>query len=216
MSNLETITRQLVEALLRLDSPGVGALLDGLRPLAGGGPSLDDVVVPALERIGRDWEEGRVSLSQVYMAGRICERAVEGLLSPDRPVRGDRPKLGIAVLEDHHALGKRMVKSALRAAGYQLQDYGHGRRPQELVEMALRDQVDVLLISCLMLASALRVSEVVAGLQKAGSPIAVVVGGAPFRLEAQLWKEVGARAVGRNAAEAVAIVRSLAEREPWA
>ena len=40
------------------------------------------LVTPALERIGKAWEQGRVALSQVYMSGRICEELVNTLL-PD-------------------------------------------------------------------------------------------------------------------------------------
>jgi methylmalonyl-CoA mutase cobalamin-binding domain/chain len=216
MPNIHEITRQLVEALLRLDSAGVNALLAGLTPREGGPFSLDDVVVPALEQIGQAWEEGRVALSQVYMAGRICERALSEVLPADRPLRGGRPRLAIGVLQDHHALGKRMVKSALHSAGYHVLDFGHGRTAAELVELALRDEIDVLLISCLMLASAVQAAKVVDGLRRAGSSALVVLGGAPFRLSPQLWREVGASAMGRNSADAVGIVQTLAEGKTWA
>ena len=41
---------------------------------------MEKLVVPALERIGAGWEQGRVALSQVYMSGRICEELVDTLL----------------------------------------------------------------------------------------------------------------------------------------
>ena len=34
---------------------------------------INEVIVPALDRIGKGWEEGIFSLSQVYISGRICE-----------------------------------------------------------------------------------------------------------------------------------------------
>jgi methanogenic corrinoid protein MtbC1 len=58
-----------------------------------------------------------------------------------------------------------------------------------------------------MLPSALQVREVRAGLWAAGANVRVIVGGAPFRLDTQLWREVGADAMGRNAAEAIELVR---------
>ena len=120
-------------------------------------------MVPALESLGRDWERGLASLSQVYMAGRICEQIMSEMLPAGQPSFHSGPRLAIGVLEDHHALGKRMVLSSLHSAGYHVQDYGCGRRAAELVEMALRDQVDVLLVSCLMLASAVHSGEVGGG-----------------------------------------------------
>jgi methanogenic corrinoid protein MtbC1 len=214
MQNIDEITQQFVDTLLGLDARRVCALLTELKSGGDGLLPLELVVVPALERIGRAWEEGRVSLSQVYMAGRICEQAMAEMLPADRPSPANQPRLAIGVLLDYHALGKRMVNSALHSAGFHLLDYGHGLRPAQLVEMALRDRIDMLLISCLMLASALRAGEVVTGLRQAGSQTAVVVGGAPFRLEPELWKKVGAQAMGRNSVEAVKIVQSWMEEHP--
>jgi len=66
---------------------------------------VEKLVVPALERIGAGWEQGRVTLSQVYMSGRICEELVDTLLPSDGLGRKNRPKTAIAVLQDYH-LGK--------------------------------------------------------------------------------------------------------------
>lgn len=106
-----------------------------------------------------------------------------------------------------------MVVSALRSSGYDLLDYGHGLKAADLVERALKDQLDILLISCLMFTSAVRVKDVVAGLRRSGSR--VVVGGAPFRLAPMLWREVGAQCMGTNSGEAVRIVRTLMEDRIW-
>jgi methanogenic corrinoid protein MtbC1 len=48
-----------------------------------------------------------------------------------------------------------------------------------------------------------------ARLQALGSEVKVVVGGAPFRLDDQLWKEVGADAMGREASEALDIIAKM-------
>lgn len=169
---------------------------------------MEQVMVPVLEEIGLAWEKGGVSLSQVYMAGKICESVVDQHLLKQGEAKKDGPRLAIAVLADHHALGKRMVKSALHSAGYKMLDYGHGCQSRDLCEYVVRDKVDILMISCLMLASALKVEDLVTRLQDAGSNASVVVGGAPFRLEPSLYKKLGAKAMGRNSAEAVGIVQS--------
>ena len=59
---------------------------------------LDGLLVPALEGLGRAWELGEVSLSQLYLASRVCEQVIEALpLETEAPVR-NQPRLGIAVL----------------------------------------------------------------------------------------------------------------------
>ena len=166
---------------------------------------VDQVVVPALEQIGRAWETGDVALSQVYMSGRICEELVEQVLPPSDPDRKHQPRSAIVVLCDYHMLGKRIVYSQMRASGFELFDYGR-MDVDELVERALADQIRVLLISVLMLPSALKVKQVCARLKAADAPIRIAVGGAPFLFDDRLWQEVGADAMGRNAAEAVTLV----------
>ncbi len=170
---------------------------------------VEMLVVPVLRHIGDEWEAGRVALSQIYMSGRICEDLILEILPPGDPGRKDQPKMAIAVLEDHHLLGKRLVYAMLRASGYDLLDYGHGISAQVLSERALSDHVKVLLISTLMLRAALRVKDVTARLAAAGAEIRVVVGGAPFLFDAELWQEVGATAMGRSAGEAVGLIQQI-------
>jgi methylmalonyl-CoA mutase cobalamin-binding domain/chain len=171
--------------------------------------AIERIVVPALERIGDDWEHGLISLAQLYMAGRIAEETVSDMLPRTRPAGRTTPRAAIAVLEDHHSLGKRLVLSALRASGHDVLDYGHGVTVDELVQRAHDDDIQVLLVSTLMLPAALRVREVVSTLASSGRHTAVIVGGAPFRLDPPLWREVGADATGRNSAEAMALLDSF-------
>jgi len=56
----------------------------------------ESVVAPALERIGDDWEQGTVSLAQLYMAGRIAEQIVSEVLPQVRPSDGETPDVAIA------------------------------------------------------------------------------------------------------------------------
>ena len=194
--------REALETLDRIGAESVAkeALLE-LTPLQ----VVDQVVVPALEQIGLAWEKGDVALSQVYMSGRICEELVEQVLPPSDPDRKHQPRSAIVVLCDYHMLGKRIVYSQMRASGFELFDYGR-MDVDELVERALADGIRVLLISVLMLPSALKVKQVCARLRAAGVPIRIAVGGAPFLFDDKLWQEVGADAMGRNAAEAVSLV----------
>lgn len=200
---------QLEEALLALDQPLAGAIMRAF--LADRGPAAlaDDLLIPAMDRIGVGWEQGTVALSQVYMSGRLCETLMESLLPPGGGSR-PQPRLAIATLVDYHLLGKRLVTGVLRSAGYEVLDYGR-QEAAPLAERAAADNVQVLLVSVLMLPSALQIREVCAGLRARGCPARVVVGGAPFRLDRQLWRTVGADAVGYTASDALRIVREIGE-----
>jgi methanogenic corrinoid protein MtbC1 len=162
----------------------------GLDPLC----FAESVLCPALDRIGTAWQAGNVALSQVYMSGRISEELLEAILPAGGAPPVPHPPIAIAVLDDGHPLGKRIVCSFLRANGFQLTDYGSiGVAP--LLARLVADGIRILDISTLMLPSALRVREVREGLDAAGLPVRLVVGGAPFRLDPGLWREAGATAV---------------------
>ncbi len=202
------------KALLRLDRT---AAEDVLRR-AWTGPdrlrAVEQVVSSSLERIGASWERGDVALSQVYMSGRICEELVDAVLPASDPNRKSQPRIAVAVLEDHHALGKRMVYSCLRASGYELKDYGQGVTVDDALARVRADGIQLLLLSTLMLSSALRVKELTRRIRLEKLPVRVLVGGAPFLFDEQLWQEVGADAMGRYAADAVSLVHRLSESAP--
>jgi methanogenic corrinoid protein MtbC1 len=94
----------------------------------------------------------------------------------------------------------------LRTTGFDLIDYGHGISEQELVDKAITDNIQILLISTLMLHSALSITKVVALFKEKQYKIKILVGGAPFNFDSELWKQVGADAVGKNPSEAIEII----------
>lgn len=209
-SEFPTQTAELVDGLLSFDRLKVKEIFAEALERSPTVEVIEHMLTPALEWIGEEWVQGRVSLSQIYMSGRLCEELVEQLIPAGSAARVDQPKMAIAVLDDHHFLGKRIVYSLLRSNGYELLNYGR-LTVDEAVEKVRAEGIRILLISVLMLPSALHVRQLRERLDAAGLPVKIVVGGAPFRLDDQLWKEVGADACGRSAADALPIVRSLVE-----
>lgn len=167
----------------------------------------EGLIAPVLNRLGEGWSQGTVALAQLYLGGRICEEQINQLFPDAGLVRADAPRVAIAVLADHHALGKRIVATFLRIAGYPVIDYGAGVDPQRLAALVRADDPDALLISTLMLPSALQVARLTALLRD--HRVKVFVGGAPFLFDPDLWRTVGADGMGRNASEALTLVEGL-------
>jgi methanogenic corrinoid protein MtbC1 len=201
---------KLEKSLLSLDRVAVEKILMGedgsLSPLK----TIEKIVIPALELIGQGWETGRVSLAQVYMSGRICEEMIDKMLPPSHPDRTKQPPMAIVVLEDHHFLGKRIVYSVLRSSGFELFNYGQ-MDVATVVKSIKADSIKILLISVLMLPSALRVKTLREALDKENCEVKLLVGGAPFRYDNQLWQEVGADAMGHNPTDAVEWVKKFSK-----
>jgi methanogenic corrinoid protein MtbC1 len=172
------------------------------------------IVAVALERIGASWERGEVALAQVYMSGRICEDLINAILPPDQEQPATHPPMAIAALDDFHPLGKRIVTAILRSNGFHLADFGQVA-VVDLIAKVQEHQIRILLISTLMLPSALRVKEVRKELDRLGLDVKLMVGGAPFRFDPTLWQEVGADATCDSASGAVKILWQLTEGITW-
>ncbi len=199
---------ELETALLSLNKVATRRIYkeSGLTPIG----FAEDVFMPVLDRIGGKWERGEVALSQVYMSGRICESLLNELLPADGPDLKQPPPIAVAVLEDSHLLGKRILCSVLRATGYKIHDFGQ-QHLESLVTRVQSEKIRILLVSTLMLSSALRVKVLRQRLDSLGFNVKLVVGGAPFRFDERLWLDVGADATSPTASGAIAIVRRLTQ-----
>lgn len=202
----ENTAHHFMQALLSLDRLSAKHILEAHTRKHTPMKSIEEVIVSSLEKIGDDWQNGRLALSQVYMSGRICEELVEALLPPGDPDRKNQPRIAICVLSDHHKLGKIIVSSHLRASGYEIKDYDT-IDVDELVERVKTDKIEILLISVLMLPSALKIKKVAENLANTGYDLKIIVGGAPFRFDDRLWQDVGAYAMCRSASDAVSIIQ---------
>ena len=81
---------------------------------------------------------------------------------------------------------------------------------EQLVERAKANHIDLLLVSTLMLRSALRVKALRELCDRELPGARIIVGGAPFRFDPGLWREVGADAVAATAGEVVPLVLRFA------
>ncbi len=209
MENIKFYCDELERSLLLLDKEAAEKLL---MEASGKGSAIEiasKIITATLKKIGDDWEDGSVALSQVYMSGIICEELIDKILPPQSPVRIHQPKMAIGVFEDYHLLGKRIVYSSLRASGFELTDLGGGLSIDKLVETIKKEQIRIMLLSVLMLPSALHIKELKEKLKDVD--VKILVGGAPFRFDAELWKEVGADGFGKDSSEAIQMVTKLVE-----
>ncbi|MEA3373451.1 MAG: cobalamin-dependent protein [Campylobacterota bacterium] len=174
--------------------------------------TLEQIVVPTMESMGLKWENGEIALSQIYMGGRICEEIVDEMLPKTKSKRVDDPNLGLVVFNDYHTLGKRIVYTFLRASGYDLVDYGQENSIDNLITHLKEDKIEILLVSVLMLNSALHLKELIARIQQEGMSVKVVVGGAPFRFDKDLYKEIGADAMATNASKVIDVIEALKDQ----
>ncbi len=209
---LVALRRQFLGALRASDRRGARRLLrQAVARGVDGSVLMREVVTPAIEEVGRSWREEELSLSQVYAVGLIAEDSLQ-IAPPSPELAGGRTeKVTIGTARgDYHGLGKRIVAAFLRAAGFSVVDLGMSAAPEALVERALSEGARIIAVSALMADTALGIREVRSEMERQGAAdVKLLVGGAPFRYNAELWKLVGADATAPNAYEAVQVARKL-------
>ncbi|WP_342304556.1 cobalamin-dependent protein [Methanolobus sp. ZRKC5] len=169
---------------------------------------IQELIAPTLEKIGAMWASGEIALSQEYMASKICEEIMESILPAESPDRKDMPIIGITTLGDEHMLGKRIVSSFLKANGFNMHDYGD-MGPEKVARKVKEDGIEVLMVSTLMLNLALNIKNLRYIFDREGIKAKIIVGGAPFLFDRQLWKEVGADAMAVDATESVSKIYNV-------
>ena len=212
-SLFDEVLEPLTQALVSVNRVAAQRLIENCLIQSSPAAIADGVIAPVLDGIGTAWETGQASLSQLYMAGLLAEELVTLLFPPGSELRV-QPAVAIAVMDDCHVLGKNIVRSVLQASGWAVADYG-SLNAEQLVAKVEQDGIQILLLSALMLRSALLVETVRDLLAQRGLSTRIIVGGAPFRFNSRLWQRVGAHAMGGNASSALAILdRWSQEIEP--
>lgn len=206
---MEQLINELEEALLSLNRIKVDKILRSKENFETFMETLEQLLVPAMENIGTKWDNGEVALSQVYMSGKICEQIVDKILPETKTKRKDDPSIALAVFQDHHILGKMIVQTFLRASGYYINDYGHQNNIDNIIEKVKDDKIEILLISVLMFNSALHLKELTNKIKDQNIKVKVIVGGAPFRFDQELYQKIGADAMARDASDILSIIDQL-------
>ncbi|MCB9465137.1 MAG: cobalamin B12-binding domain-containing protein [Candidatus Eisenbacteria bacterium] len=154
-------------------------------------------------------------LETYYRNGRILQHAVtaiEPLVPESFYAHAPVVVLGNAH-EDYHDLGRRLVATSMRAAGFRVIDLGLSVSNETFVETAIREKADVIGVSSLLLHTAKAIPDLKQALVEMGRrDIGVIAGGAPFIVDPDMRKRYGADGVGRSPYEAIRLVRHLVSR----
>jgi methylmalonyl-CoA mutase cobalamin-binding domain/chain len=176
---------------------------------------LTDVLHPALVQIGRLWGLESASLVQTFVASKIAEDVLLRC-TPDKagpsPTAAHKGQIVIGNIEDDfHSLGRRMVVSFLRAAGWQVHDLGNDVTAEQFVEKAIEVKAAVVGASAMMQTTALNIRRLRDLIDARGlkGRIKLAVGGAVFNWHPDLVAEVGGDGTANNAAGADALMERL-------
>ena len=170
---------------------------------------IDSDMVPAMEAIGREFEQGRVFVPNLLLSARAMKGALE-LLKP-LMVAEQTTSLGTVVIGtvkgDLHDIGKNLVASMLEGRGFKVINLGADVSKEKFVEAARENNADILCLSALLTTTMNYMKDIVEAVHSAGLPAKIMVGGAP--LNAEYAALIGADGYSSNANEAVSLAKSL-------
>ncbi len=111
-------------------------------------------LIPALDRVGEDFEKGKIFLPQLIQSAntaQVCFDVIKKHLSAAGDNRVSKGKIILATVKgDIHDIGKNIVKVLLDNYGYTVVDLGRDVEPQLIVDTAVEQNITMIGLSALM------------------------------------------------------------------
>jgi 5-methyltetrahydrofolate--homocysteine methyltransferase len=147
---------------------------------------IEEVLMKGMTQVGKLFGEGKMFLPQVVKTAQVMKKAVgfiEPLLQQEAQHSTHRPKVLLATVKgDVHDIGKNIVGVVLACNGYDVIDLGVMVPKETIVRTATEQQVVAICLSGLITPSLAEMAQVATELQRCGSSIPLVVGGATTSL----------------------------------
>ncbi len=183
------------------------ALEAGEEPLA----LVEGRLIPALDKIGEDYERGTAFLPQLLSAAGAAQGVFEVIKTAIAQRGGESVKRGRLVLAtvqgDIHDIGKNIVKTVLENYGYETIDLGRDVPPQVVADTVRKEHIRLVGLSALMTTTLPAMEETIRLLHTLPEPPAVVVGGAVVTPE--YAKKIGADYYAKDARQSVEAARAV-------
>lgn len=166
-----------------------------------------EVFQPALQEIGRLWQENEITVADEHLATAITQVEMAHFYGELFARGGTSGRSLIAACADveRHEVGLRMICDLLELEGWDTHYLGATVPTQSLVAMVEARRPDVVALSAALLPHVPRLREMIAAIRaRLGdrAPL-ILAGGRPFVDEPALAKRIGADLTAANAADAV-------------
>lgn len=172
---------------------------------------VDDILIPALDKIGEDFEKGVIFLPQLIMSAGVAQGAFEVIrnhMIENNSAPVVKGKVVLATVKgDIHDIGKNIVKVLLENYGYEVIDLGRDVDYQAVVDAAIEHKVKLVGLSALMTTTLCSMEETVKLLREQYPECKVVVGGAV--LTPEYAESIGADFYAKDAKETVDIAKKV-------
>ncbi|MBP5271812.1 MAG: dihydropteroate synthase, partial [Clostridia bacterium] len=185
-SGLSTLQQAILHGLKTEGAGATKELLQTQDPLS----IVNGELIPALDRVGADFESGKIFLPQLIQSANAAQECFAVIKEEIARTGSDSVSKGKVILAtvkgDIHDIGKNIVKVLLDNYGYTVIDLGRDVDPALIVETALKDDIEAVGLSALMTTTLSSMEETIRLLREeprlrnedGSSKVTVMVGGA--------------------------------------
>jgi 5-methyltetrahydrofolate--homocysteine methyltransferase len=170
---------------------------------------VDNILIPALDKVGADFESGKIFLPQLIMSANVVTESF-GVLRAAMPSDSKKSK-GVIVIAtvkgDVHDIGKNIVRVLLENYGYEVIDLGKDVPPEKIADAAEKSGAKLVGLSALMTTTLPAMAETIELLKSRGINCKTVVGGAV--LTADYAAKIGADYYAKDAKQSADIARII-------
>lgn len=183
------------------------AIAEGLDPQS----IINQYMAPAMEEIGKRFEEGQAFVPELLMAARAMKGALDllkPLLKGNASARQGKVVIG-TVKGDLHDIGKNLVASMLEGCGFEVINLGVDISSDKFVKAVRENEAQIVCLSALLTTTMNYMQEVIQALEHDGvrQQVKVMIGGAP--VSEAFARQIGADGYSDNANSAVSLAKSL-------
>lgn len=175
---------------------------------------INEKLIPALDVVGKGFEEKKMFLPQLLMsadAAKASFEAIKATLSKQGKNSESKGKIVIATVKgDIHDIGKNIVKTLLENYGFDMLDLGKDVDPELILKTVQENQVKLVGLSALMTTTVVNMEATIKLLREHHAGCKVMVGGAVLTQE--YADMIGADFYSKDAMGSVRYANALYER----
>lgn len=172
-------------------------------------------LIPALDIVGKGFEDGTIFLPQLLMSADAAKAAfdeIKASIPAEANGSEKKNKVVIATVKgDIHDIGKNIVKVLLENYGFDVIDLGKDVDPEIIVDTAIKEKVKLVGLSALMTTTVVNMEETIRLLRKRYPECKVMVGGAVMTQD--YADRIGADSYAKDAMGAVRYAEKLFSEE---
>ena len=173
---------------------------------------VSDHLVPALDKVGRDYDKGVIFLPQLMVSAETAKLVFDEI--KEKLVSNDGPSKGCVVIatvqNDVHDIGKNIVKVVLQSYGFEVIDLGKDVPPEVVCDACSEYNPIAMGLSALMTTTVVSMEATIKMMHEQGITIPTFCGGAVVTDD--VVKKIGGDYYAADAMESVRICEKLSEK----